>query len=327
MKRLITLDDFIETYTKLHQRGLGFISSKFRLSDLERAKTAFNHLNIESANCWIIPSVVKRWNYLLSGGKDLSTEQFVFTQFIKGKQNLKVLSLGSGSCRSELILAEHQNIEEMLCIDIAEKPLHEAKKRAEIRKLNNIKFKAQDINNYFFTENYFDIIYMKSSLHHFKGVDNLIGNLITKALKKNGVLIINEYVGPNRLQFPRHQIKAINEAIQLIPKKYRKRYKVNLNKNRVYGAGWIRMILADPSECIDSESIKPALKKYYNKVYEAGYGGNILTLCLKDLAHHFVELNEEKEDILNKLFEFEDNYLKKYPSDFIFGVYTPKMQH
>ena len=60
MKRLITFDDFIETYTKLNQRGLKFITSKFNFNEIERAKTAFNHSEISAANWWIIPKVTAR---------------------------------------------------------------------------------------------------------------------------------------------------------------------------------------------------------------------------------------------------------------------------
>ena len=45
---------------------------------------------------------------------------------------------------------------------------------------------------------------------------------------------------------------------------------------------------------------------------------------LKDISHHFLELNDEKSLILNKLFDFEDIYLKNHSSDFIFGVYKKK---
>ena len=33
---------------------------------------------------------------------------------------------------------------------------------------------------------------------------------------------------------------------------------------------------------------------------------------------------EEKEKVLNALFEFEDNYLKSDKSDFVFGIYQKK---
>lgn len=325
MHRLITIDDFIETYTKLRQRGGSFISSKFQLNEIKRAKTAFNHLDIPSSNWWIIPKVQERWSTLISGNKSVETITFITKSFLANKSNLKMLSLGSGDCIAELQFAEHKNFEYILCTDIAEKPLDAASKKARAKNLKNIHFKIQDANNFSLPENKFDIVYFRASLHHFKGVESLIETNIKKTLKNDGLLIIDEYVGPTRLQFPKQQIKSINQAIQLIPKKFRKRYKLNIYKNRVYGAGKLRMLLADPSESVDSESILPAIHKNFNTVYERGYGGNILTLALKDIAHHFLELDEEKERVLNRLFEFEDNYLQNHKSDYVFGIYQQKI--
>lgn len=323
MKRLVTLDDFTETYTKLNQRGLGFISSKFNFNKNERAKTAFNHEHIAAANWWTIPSVKARWQHLITGDKTLGIEDFTVNRFLKDKQNLKMLSLGSGDCSSELLFAEHSNFKEIVCTDIADKLLNKAAQVAKEKDLQNIKFKIQDANELSQLEDRYDIIYFKASLHHFKNIESLLGTQIKQLLKTDGLLIIDEYAGPTRLQFPKHQIKAINEALQLIPKSYRQRYKLKLTKTKVYGPGLIRMILADPSECVDSASIPPALRKHYSTVYEVGYGGNILTLVLKDIAHHFMELNDEKIKILNQLFDYEDNYLKNHPSDHIFGIYKP----
>ena len=76
--------------------------------------------------------------------------------------------------------------------------------------------------------------------------------------------------------------------------------------------------------CIDSASIIPSLHKDFNPIVEKGFGGNILMNVLKDLSHHFVDTNEEKIEILNALFEFEDDYLKSNKSDFVFGIYQKK---
>lgn len=323
MKRLITLDDFIETYAKLHQRGFQFISSKFKIDTTERAKTAFNHAKIESSNWWIIPKVKERWLQKITKDKTLSVEQFTMDRFLKDKQNLSMLSLGSGECATELVFAEYANFKDILCTDIADIRLKKAQEKARAKGLKNIRFQIQDANKLSELETQFDVIYFRASLHHFKSIEKLLSIDLKAILKPNGFLIIDEYVGPSRLQFPKHQIKAINTALREIPKVYRTRYKLNLAKQRVYGPGVLRMVLADPSECVDSASIMPTIHKHYTTVYEAGYGGNILTLVLKDIAHHFVDLNDEKTKILNHLFDYEDNYLKKHPSDFIFGVYKP----
>lgn len=45
---------------------------------------------------------------------------------------------------------------------------------------------------------------------------------------------------------------------------------------------------------------------------------------MKDIAHHFVETDEEKTEVLKKIFEIEDDFLKKHPSDLVFGIYRLK---
>jgi ubiquinone/menaquinone biosynthesis C-methylase UbiE len=321
MKRLFTIDDIIDVYAKLNQRGLRFITSKFNFNEVKRAKTAFNHKEIQSSNWWIIPMVRERWNSMVTGDKSKEFVDFTVNTFLKDKKSLKMLSLGSGNCASELKFASYNNFDEIVCSDISEILLRNAEEVAENKQLENIKFQVHDANTFSFPKRYYDIVYFRASLHHFKNIDELIGKLVKETLKHDGLLIIDEYVGPNRVQFPNHQIKAINKAIQLIPKKYRKRFKLNFHKNKVSGSGIIRMKIADPSECIESEKILPAIHQHYKTIYEANYGGNILMTAIKDIAHHFITLDSEKEQILNQLFEFEDLYLEKHPSDFVFGIY------
>ncbi|WP_248723589.1 class I SAM-dependent methyltransferase [Seonamhaeicola sp. ML3] len=319
--RIITLDDFIDTYAKLKQRGLGFISSKFKISKIKRAKTAFNHKDINSSNWWIIPEIRKRWNKMVTGKENIDFVNFVMANHLKDQSNLRMLSLGSGNCATELQFASFNNFQEIICCDISDILLKNAEKEAHANQFNNIKFIIQDANTYVFDDNYFDIVYFRASLHHFKQVDQLIGKRVKNGLKDNGLLIIDEYVGPNRIQFPKHQIKAINKALNIIPKRYRRRFMLNAHKNRVFGSGIIRMKIADPSECIESERIIPVIHKNFEKVFEAPYGGNILMTTLKDISHHFIELDTEKEKVLKSLFELEDDYLVTNDSDFIFGIY------
>ena len=96
---------------------------------------------------------------------------------------------------------------------------------------------------------------------------------------------------------------------------------MKMKKDRFHGSGYVRMILADPSECVDSKSILPTLRKYLTPMEEKPYGGNILMYALKDISHHFLDDSERSRSILNHLFEQEDEYLKSNQSDFYFGVY------
>lgn len=321
MKRLITLDDFYDLYHKLKQRGFKFILSKFNTKSISRTKSTFNQTEHTSSDWWIIPAVRERWNKMISGNPKENYISFFSNNYLSGKRNLRLISFGSGSCSAEIELAKSGIFEEIVCVDIATNQLNEASKLAKRQNINCMKFICEDVNSMEITSNYYDVVFFQASLHHFNNIKSFTENRIKMALKEKGLLVINEYVGPTRLQYPKTQIRKINEALEIIPKKFKTRYLSNLPKRKYYGSGVFRMILADPSECIDSESILPSIYSHFEIITEKPFGGSILMTVLKDISHHFLELNDEKSSILSNLFDFEDNYLKDYSSDFIFGVY------
>lgn len=320
--RLVTLDDFIDTYFKIIQRGSKFILSKFTLNKESRTKSAFDNTSFISSYFWNIPKVQKRWNKIVSGDENKNYINCITEDILKDKKDLRLLSIGSGISNREIELAENSTIfKEIVCIDIAENLLKIASDNANKKGLKNMKFITQNIYDFEFKKDEFDIVFFKSSLHHFSNIEAFLSGKIKYVLKPSGLLIINEFTGATRHQFAKKQINAINEVILTIPKKYRTRFKSKFHKNKYRGVGVLRMIIADPSECVDSESIMPSIYKNYKIVLEKPYGGNLLMSALRDISHHFYTLNEEKEKILEKIFLLEDKYLEKNQSDFIFGIY------
>ena len=323
--RLITFDDFIDTYFKIIQRGGSFFLSKFSINKEKRTKSAFNNSLNESSYAWNIPKVKERWNFLITGNKKTTYNDYLISNTFKNKNGIKLLSIGSGVSNREIEMAENTEIfKEIICIDISENLMKTAEKNAKSKGLKNIKFITLNIYEFDFKPNYFDVVYFKASLHHFDKVDTFLKKYVCKTLQEKGLLIIDEFVGANRLQFKKSQIKAINNVIETIPKKYRTRYKSNFRKNKFRGPGLVRMIIADPSECIDSESILPSIHKYFNPILEKPYGGNLLISAFRDISHHFYILDDEKEKILEGVFLIEDEFLKTHKSDYLFGIYQNK---
>lgn len=321
MKRYITSDDFKDIFIKGMQRGWNFVISKIHFSGKRRTITAFDNSREHSSNFWDIPYVKKRWNRLLSGNEKVDIVDFITINLLKDKRKLKLLSLGSGTCETEIKLAKCDIFKSILCVDLSKDSIQQAKNKIAQEHLKNIEAVCADIYKFDLNETAFDVVLFKSSLHHFKNVEHLLLETVIPNMSENGLLIIDEYVGPNRLQYSKKQILTINKGIQLIPKKFRKIHKTPFYKNRVSGSGVIRMKLSDPSECIDSESILPAIHKMFTPLIEKPMGSNILMYALKDIAHHFYTINSEKKEILNALFALEDDFLIHNPSDIIFGVY------
>lgn len=318
----ITLDDFIDTYFKVVQRGNGFFLSKLTFNKEKRTKSAFNNSSFQSSNFWSIPKVKERWNTLITGDKKQDYISYLINTTLKDKKDLKLLSIGSGISNTEIELAKNTHIfKKITCLDIAENLLEKASTSAKKQNLTNIEFIAKSIYDIHLNEQEFDVVFFKASLHHFDKIDSFLANRIKPLIKPNGLLIINEFVGATRHQFSKNQIAAINKAIALIPKKYRVRFKSRFLKNKYRGVGTLRMKIADPSECVDSSSIMPSIHNHFNTVLEKPYGGNLLMSAFRDISHHFYDIDKEKQQILEEIFLLEDEFLKHNPSDFVFGIY------
>lgn len=262
--------------------------------------------------------------FLITGDENVEYEEYFTKKHFSGNETLKMLSIGSGTCSHELKLAELKPNWEIECYDFSNLLMEQTKKTAQEKQLQNIHFFSENVLTQPFEENHYDIVFFHASLHHFDKIDSFLKSVVIKTLKMGGYLVVNEFVGNDRLQFSKEQICTINKAIQAIPKKYRKIYKANFYKKKFYGSGVLRMIAADPSECVDSSSILPAIYKYFDTVEEKFYGNNIIMSALKDIAHHFAVEDDEKTAILKKVFEIEDCFLQNHPSDFVFGIYRLK---
>jgi len=322
--RLITRDDITETIIKAYQRGVRYIISKLSYSNSNRTKSTFNNALVEASNYWIIPRLRQRWNKIISGKEDITYEQYVYNSYLKNKKNLRLLSLGSGVCSHEIVFAQFPNFAKVKCVDFSDKLLIQAKQKANSFGLHNMEFEVTDVNQIKLREDYFDVILFHASLHHFKSIETLIKKT-KNCLKDDGILIINEYVGPNRICISKSQRAEINRILtHEIPKSHKTRYKTNWLKKHVSGPGWLRMVLTDPSEAIESEMILPEIHKNFKVKEEKALGGNICMLLFKDIAHHFCGDDITTNKLLDKVFEYEDSYLKKNQSDFVFGVYQSK---
>jgi 2-polyprenyl-3-methyl-5-hydroxy-6-metoxy-1,4-benzoquinol methylase len=322
MARLITWDDILDVYLKGVQRGSSFLFSKLNPSKKARTKSAFNESSAVSSNWWNIPEVKARWNQKISGDSKIGYEEYFVRTQLEGKSGLKMLSIGSGVCSHELLFAQSGKFEKVTCLDLMDNLLRTAEEEAKTLGVEEILDCVRgDIFTHDFKEGQYDVILFHQALHHFDQMETFLRQTIVPLLNAEGVLLLNEYVGPTRMQYPKGQLNAVNECLKLIPETFRQRFKSKMIKKRYRGSGTLRVKLADPSECVDSGSMIPTLHKLFSVIEEKPYGGNVLSSTLKDIAHNFMVPSMEQDDVLNTVFAFEDKYLETHPSDFMYGVY------
>lgn len=321
VRTYISPGDFIDLYYKVKQVGLSKILSKFRIVSQDRTISKWNQ-TIPSSNFWDIPAIKSRINEKSTGSPDLGYEDFFVEKHLAGRQNLRMLSVGSGTGTRERRFAKHPVFESIEGIDIAPHNIKLASENALNQGFGNIFYSSADFMRCKFPQNSFDVILFNSSLHHFRNISALLEQKVAPLLRENGFLVIYEYVGPNRLQWTDYQLKRVNELLSELPEKFRKRYGSKSIKKRVFRPGLLRMIAVDPSEAVDSESIISSLRKLFNVIEEKKLGWDILQPLMKDIAHNFLTDNEETISILQFIFSYEDKYIEETGrSDGFFGVY------
>ncbi|MFK7969194.1 MAG: class I SAM-dependent methyltransferase [Bacteroidia bacterium] len=303
------------------RRGWAFLRARLRLQARDRIQQTWEHME-HGAHWWTVPAVRRRWNEKATGDPELHYSQYVVDQYFEGKTGLRMLSPGCGTATPERRFAATGAFARIDAFDISENLVSQANATSQEEGLGDIVHAfAADVHNYELEANSYDIVLFHSSLHHFDNLEGIIAR-VKSALKPGGLLVINEYVGPDRLQFTAAQIQEINRLLAAMPESLRKRWPDGDVKKRAWPPGLWRMIASDPSEAVRSSEIPALLKNEFNMQEERWLGGDLLHLLLKDIGHHFQSEAAEVTHWQKVLFDAEDAFIKKRgAADFLFGVY------
>lgn len=317
---LVTWGDFLDIYHKIRQKGMNYLLGKLKLSHSARVSSKWD-LHTTSSDFWIVPEIVQDWNKTISGDENTEYEDYVARKYFSGKSGLKVLSVGCGDGSHERKFAVYPAIEKITGVDIAEARIARARKRAQELDLP-IEYIAGDFYKMDFEKESFDMVLFSSSLHHFYDIDNFLKNYIKPLLKDNGLLVVLEFSGPNRLQWRKSQLAEANRLLKTIPEEYKTLYDGKTLKRKVYRPGLIRMLMVDPSEAPDADNLVIGIHNNFKVIEEAKLGWNILHILLKGIAHNFVTDDIDAKGIVTSLIEEEKKFMQATgENDAIFGVY------
>jgi len=316
----ITFGDFLDVYHKIKEKGISFLLSKLRVLPKSRVEAKWDSY-ASTSDFWLVPEITELWNEIISGDKATIYEDYVLAKYLKGKSNLKMISIGCGEGLHDRNFAKDSCFSHIDAVDVSGDSIANAKVLAQKEQLN-INYHQGDFKKLNFEMGSYDVVLFSSSLHHFENVENTLSDFVKPLLKEDGLLVVFEYCGPNRLQWTNAQLQKSNELLQKLPQSYKQLFRSTTIKTKVYRPGIWRMLLVDPSEAVDSESIVPSLTKHFQIVEQKALGWNILHLLLKGIAHNFVNDKPETKVLIADLLKEEMDFVKSQKtSDAIFGVY------
>ncbi len=321
---LVTPDDFQALLSVFRSRGWKFLFNKVKLSGSDRVKKQWDTYQTSGSNWWEVPAIRLRWNMKITGNKQETWEEYVSRKYFRNQSDFRVLSVGCGSGEKERLFARYAPFIKIEGIDVSRTMVMRATEEASKAGLKNLTYHVGDFSKFSFEKENFDMVLFNSSLHHFNRIEELILGNVLPVLKPGGIVLMFEYVGPNRFQYTNNQLEVVNNCLAALPRNFKVR-KDNSVKTRTYRPGWLRMWLNDPSEAPCAEDILPVLHKHLIVIEEKAVGGSLLHPLLKGIAHNFIDVKNETNQLLDILFCDEDKFYEQTgQSDFWFGVYRKK---
>jgi 2-polyprenyl-3-methyl-5-hydroxy-6-metoxy-1,4-benzoquinol methylase len=167
------------------------------------------------------PEIQKYRNRRVSGNPEVNWVQYTLSKYFDARLPLsRCLSLGCGNGGLERQLASLGAFEFCDAYDVAAGAIRWAKNRASQLGINNIDYRVADINGLTLPAQTYDAVWISLAMHHFEALEH-ISLQIQSALKPDGLLVLQEYVGPSRFQFSSRQKEIVNLCLSLLPAPYR----------------------------------------------------------------------------------------------------------
>lgn len=307
-------------FDKVRTRGASVLINLFRG---RTGRTAANWDQTDaSIHQWTaIPVLQERIRRRITGDPHVNIPAHIRGKYGQEDTQWRALSLGCGTGRKELAWFAAGGLSQLEAYDLSGKRIAEAQRLAASAGMaKQVRFIRGDVRYLQLRKHAYDLIILDDALHHFTPLQSILKNIFNW-LAPHGLLVVNEFVGPTRFQWTDHQIEIANTLIEETPARFNTRPD-GTPRPPVHRMGTLAMIMYDPSEAVESSSILPLIHKTFSVQEESLYGGALLHLVFKDIAHHFLQPDEEALAFLRRCMDAEDEAMQRgdVGSDFAFVV-------
>ncbi len=185
----------------------------------------------------------------------------------------RVLTFGDGYGMAAEALVTRKDTTEIVYLNVSKgEGLRFQKKMSELNMNIPYSFICADANTFDFSLLvFFDTIIDVGAFHHLKKFESIFPRL-NRQLKPDGVMYVDEYVGPSKWKFDQSVIQIINHWIASLPGE------LIACSDEVSRGDFIKMWQRsnDPSEAIRSADLDRMLRRYFELVEATPFGGTLL---------------------------------------------------
>ena len=194
------------------------------------------------------------------------------------------LSLGCGDGGLERQAAELDIAEQLLGLDLSAAAVQVARDHAADAGLaHRIAYAVADLDRLTLRPGCCDAVLAAMSLHHVRALEHVLDE-VQQALRPGGLLVLNEYVGPSRLQWGLPQLALANAVLNAMPLRLRRSIDTGAIKKAVWRPPLAALERDDPSEAVRAAEIPALVEQRFEVLQRIDYGGAIFLPLLQGIA-------------------------------------------
>lgn len=196
----------------------------------------------------------------------------------------------------------------------------EATRFGATRPDGRIGFIAADVNTIELEPESYDLIFALQAFHHFEALEHIMAQ-VHRALKPNGVFVLDEFVGPARFQWTDAQLAWVGHLLDLVPRELRQ-YANGVEKRREGRSTPDEVMRVCPSEAIRPTDIPTVFERVFRPVASQNLGGTIQHLLYSGIIHNFPDNDPATDAIIDAIDAIETALIGSgvLPSDFMLLV-------
>lgn len=229
----------------------------------------------------------------IQGGVD--RDVWFAQNYLKGTPARRALGIGSGTAQTELSMIERGYVEHFDLFDVSPIGIEHAKATAEKAGYGHrVTTHCTDFAAAKIEPGSYDLVVFVASLHHMSDIEGAL-RAANAALKPNGWLWgANEYVGPDRFNFPEAHVRYVRHFFRSIPRRFRKLDDLMFPTPEEVAA-------ADPSESIHSSQIISTMRRLFPYLDILDLYGSFAFIIFWGINPDAIYESEEGADIVNMI--------------------------
>ncbi len=187
-----------------------------------------------------------------------------------------VLSLGCGTAIHEEHMLSRGFAERIIAYDMSSEAIAAARRRLDATQWGpSIELRCGDPLRDGLPTAGIDVIVVEAAIHHFVEIERMF-EFMHRVLKPGGLLIYDEYVGPDHHQHPPELIALLDRVNACLAESYRRDFESGATREHVEATPLQWMLSYDPTEGVHASRILPLTYQYFDVVERRDYGGAIL---------------------------------------------------